>query len=42
MIMDNKKKRILVIEDDEETRSLLKDFVEGEEYEADSVNNGSS
>ena len=39
--MDNDKKRILVIEDDEEMRSLLKDFIEGEGYEADSVDNGS-
>jgi len=40
-MISNMKKRILVIEDDEEMRSLLKDFVEGEGYEADSVNNGS-
>jgi len=39
--MDNNKKRILVIEDDEEMRSLLKDFLLGEGFEPDSVNNGS-
>jgi DNA-binding NtrC family response regulator len=33
--------KILIIEDDEEMRSLLKDFVEEEGYEAESVNNGS-
>ncbi len=32
--------RILIIEDDEEMRSLLKDFVEEEGYEADSVEKG--
>jgi DNA-binding NtrC family response regulator len=41
-IMENGKKRILIIEDDEEMRSLLKDFLEEEDdYEADSANNGS-
>ena len=39
--MDNNKKRILVIEDDEEMRSLLKDFLLEEGFEPDSVNNGS-
>jgi len=38
--MDNKK-RILVVEDDEEMRSLLKDFIEAEGFEIDSVGNGS-
>ena len=38
--MDNDKKRILVVEDDEEMRSLLKDFIEAEGFEADSVSNG--
>ena len=33
--------RILVIEDDEEMRSLLKDFLSDEGYEADSAHNGS-
>ncbi len=40
-MMDNNKKRILVIEDDEEMRSLLKDFLLEEGFEPDSVNNGS-
>lgn len=33
--------RILVIEDDEEMRSLLEDFLREEGYEADSANSGS-
>jgi two-component system response regulator AtoC len=33
--------KILIIEDDDEMRSLLKDFIKEEGYEADSVNNGS-
>lgn len=33
--------RILIIEDDEGMRSLLKDFLEEEGYEIDSVDNGS-
>jgi DNA-binding response OmpR family regulator len=33
--------RILVIEDDEEMRSLLKDFLEEEGFETDSASNGS-
>ncbi len=32
--------RILIIEDDEEMRSLLADFLKDEGYEADSVDNG--
>lgn len=32
--------KILIIEDDEEMRSLLRDFVEEEGYEADTVGNG--
>jgi DNA-binding response OmpR family regulator len=40
-MMDNDKKRILVVEDDDEMRSLLRDFIEDEGYEVDSVNNGS-
>ena len=32
--------RIMVIEDDEEMRSLLKDFFEEEGFETDSVSNG--
>jgi DNA-binding NtrC family response regulator len=39
-MMGNDKKRILIIEDDDEMRSLLKDFIEGEGYEADSVEKG--
>jgi len=39
--MDNNKKRILVIEDDQEMRSLLKDFFEEEGFEIHSVSNGS-
>ena len=33
--------RILIVEDDEEMRSLLKDFLADEGYEADSARNGS-
>jgi len=33
--------RILIIEDDEEMRSLLEDFLKDEGYEADSADNGS-
>jgi len=32
--------RVMIIEDDEEMRSLLKDFFEEEGFETDSVNNG--
>jgi DNA-binding response OmpR family regulator len=39
--MDNDKKRILVVEDDAEMRSLLKDFFSEEGFEIDSVSNGS-
>ena len=39
--MDNNKKRILVVEDDAEMRSLLKDFFKEEGFETDSVSNGS-
>jgi DNA-binding response OmpR family regulator len=39
--MDNLKKRILIVEDDEEMRSLLKDFFEEDGFEIDSVGNGS-
>jgi DNA-binding NtrC family response regulator len=38
--MEQNKKRILIIEDDDEMRSLLKDFIEEEGYEADSVEKG--
>jgi DNA-binding response OmpR family regulator len=38
--MDNSKKRILIIEDDEEMRSLLKDLIEEEGYEAESIEKG--
>ena len=38
--MDHRKKRILVIEDDAEMRSLMKDFIEEEGYKAYSVNDG--
>lgn len=40
-MMENGKKRILIIEDDEEMRSLLKDFFEEDGFEIDSVSNGS-
>jgi CheY-like chemotaxis protein len=40
-MMSNGKKRILVIEDDEEMRALLRDMIEEEGYKTDSVNNGS-
>jgi len=39
--MGNLKKRILIIEDDAEMRSLLKDFFEEDGFEIDSVSNGS-
>jgi len=39
--MDPGNKRILVIEDDREMRSLLKDFIEDEGYAVDSVEDGS-
>jgi DNA-binding NtrC family response regulator len=38
--MEQSKKRILIIEDDDEMRSLLEDFIEEEGYEADSVEKG--
>jgi hypothetical protein len=38
--MNNDKKRIWVIDDDEEMRSLLEDFFEEEEFEIDSVSKG--
>jgi len=41
VLMDNHKKRILVVEDDAEMRSLLKDFFTEEGFEIDSVSNGS-
>ena len=40
-VMDDGKKRILIVEDDEETRALLKDTIEDEGYKTASVNNGS-
>jgi DNA-binding response OmpR family regulator len=40
-MMGNDNKRILVIEDDEEMRALLRDMIEDEGYKTDSVNNGS-
>jgi DNA-binding response OmpR family regulator len=39
--MNNDKKRILVVEDDEEMRSLLKDFIQAEGFETDSASDGS-
>jgi len=39
--MNNDRKRILIVEDDEEMRSLLKDFIEAEGFETDSASNGS-
>jgi DNA-binding NtrC family response regulator len=41
MIMENGKRRILIIEDDEEMGFLLKDCMDEEGYETDTVNNGS-
>jgi two-component system response regulator (stage 0 sporulation protein F) len=38
--MDDSKKRVLIIEDDEEMRSLLKEVIEEEGYEAESVDKG--
>ena len=38
--MEDNKKHILVIEDDEEMRSLLADFLKEEGYEADAVEKG--
>jgi len=40
-MMGNDKKRILVIEDDEEMRALLRDVIEEEGFQTASVNNGS-
>jgi DNA-binding response OmpR family regulator len=40
IMMGSGKKRILIIEDDEEMRSLIKEFVEEEGYEADCVEKG--
>jgi len=39
--MDDGNKRILIVEDDEEMRALLRDVIEEEGYKTDSVNNGS-
>ncbi|HSB05604.1 MAG TPA: response regulator [Thermodesulfobacteriota bacterium] len=39
--MNEDKKRILIVEDDEEMRALLRDVIEEEGYKTDSVNNGS-
>src|SRR4030043_1093827 len=39
--METGKKRILIIEDDEEMRPLLKESLNEERYETDSVDNGS-
>ena len=39
-MMGSGKKRVLIIEDDLEMRSLIKDFIEEEGYEADSVERG--
>jgi len=41
IVMEPGKKKILIIEDDEEMRSLLKEFLSEEGYETDSVDNGS-
>jgi DNA-binding response OmpR family regulator len=40
-MMNNDRKRILIVEDDEEMKSLLKDFIEAEGFETDSASNGS-
>jgi DNA-binding response OmpR family regulator len=42
VLMGNGNKRILIIEDDTEMRSLLKDVINEEGYEADSVENGTA
>lgn len=39
--MNGNKKRVLIVEDDEPTRTLLRDVLEEEGYKTDSVNNGS-
>jgi len=39
--VETSKKRILIIEDDEEMRFLLKEFLNEEGFETDSVDNGS-
>jgi len=39
--MNNSKKRILIVEDDEEMKALLRDVIEEEGHKTDSVNNGS-
>jgi len=39
--MNEDKKRILIVEDDEEMSALLRDVIEEEGYKTDSVNNGS-
>jgi CheY-like chemotaxis protein len=39
--MNDGEKRILIVEDDEEMRALLRDLIEEEGYKTDSVNNGS-
>jgi CheY-like chemotaxis protein len=39
--MDEPKNRILIVEDDEEMRALLRDMIEDGGYEIASVNNGS-
>jgi len=39
--MNDSKKRILIVEDDEEMRALLRDVIEEEGHKTDSVNNGS-
>ena len=38
--MDDGKKRILIVEDDEEMSALLRDMIEEEGYKTASVNNG--
>jgi DNA-binding NtrC family response regulator len=40
-LMNDAKKRILIVDDDEEMRSLLMDLIEEDGYKTDSVNNGS-
>ncbi len=39
-MVETGKKRILIIEDDEEMRSLLREFLNDEGYETDSADNG--
>jgi DNA-binding NtrC family response regulator len=41
ILMETDKKRILIIEDDEEMRSMLREFLSEEGYDTDSIDSGS-